>query len=345
MCRADRRVDDRRGAGHRGDLGKPTWGSWWVWDARLTSMLILLFLYFGVIALGNAISNRDSAAKACAVLAIVGVINIPIIKYSVEWWNTLHQGATFTLTEKPAMPAEMWLPLLLTVLGFYCFFGAVLLLRMRLEVLKREARASWVKKKCRTAWRPRDEFRFIWRLSRHGPPRPVCLVGLRHLSGGADPQRGRTDRGPQALSATRGASSAPGERQVNPLRKKRLTLILAILVGVGAAVGLALSALQENINLFYTPTQIANGEAPHDTRIRAGGMVEKGSLQRSPDSLDVKFVVTDFNKAVTITYRGSSRICSAKGRASSPWANSTPTAWWWPMKCWPSTTRSTCRRK
>ncbi|WP_271197861.1 heme ABC transporter permease [Pseudomonas turukhanskensis] len=125
--------------------GKPTWGSWWVWDARLTSMLILLFLYFGVIALGNAISNRDSAAKACAVLALVGVVNIPIIKYSVEWWNTLHQGATFKITERPAMPAEMWLPLLLMVLGFYCFFGAVLLMRMRLEVLKREARASWVK--------------------------------------------------------------------------------------------------------------------------------------------------------------------------------------------------------
>ncbi|MEN0106075.1 MAG: heme ABC transporter permease [Pseudomonas sp.] len=125
--------------------GKPTWGSWWVWDARLTSMLILLFLYFGVIALGNAISNRDSAAKACAVLALVGVVNIPIIKYSVEWWNTLHQGATFKITERPAMPAEMWVPLLLMVLGFYCFFGAVLLMRMRLEVLKREARASWVK--------------------------------------------------------------------------------------------------------------------------------------------------------------------------------------------------------
>ena len=125
--------------------GKPTWGSWWVWDARLTSMLILLFLYVGIIALGQAIGNRDSAGKACAVLAIVGVVNIPIIKYSVEWWNTLHQGATFSLTETPAMPAQMWLPLLFTVLGFYCFFGAVLLLRMRLEVLKREARASWVK--------------------------------------------------------------------------------------------------------------------------------------------------------------------------------------------------------
>ena len=91
---------------------------------------------------------------------------------------------------------------------------------------------------------------------------------------------------------------------MNPLRKKRLIIILAILVGVGAAVGLALSALQENINLFYTPTQIANGEAPQGTRIRAGGMVEAGSLQRSPDSLDVRFVVTDFKKSVTITYRG-----------------------------------------
>ncbi|MCJ8167916.1 heme ABC transporter permease [Atopomonas sediminilitoris] len=125
--------------------GKPTWGAWWVWDARLTSMLILLFLYFGVIALSQAISNRDSAAKACAVLSIVGVINLPIIKYSVEWWNTLHQPATFKITEKPAMPMEMWLPLLIMVLGFYCFFATVLLMRMRLEVLKRESRTRWVR--------------------------------------------------------------------------------------------------------------------------------------------------------------------------------------------------------
>ena len=125
--------------------GKPTWGAWWVWDARLTSMLILLFLYFGVIALGQAITNRDSAAKACAVLALVGAVNIPIIKYSVDWWNTLHQPATFTVTGKASMAPEMWLPLLLMVLGFYCFFGAVLLMRMRLEVLKREARSSWAK--------------------------------------------------------------------------------------------------------------------------------------------------------------------------------------------------------
>nr|WP_260524859.1 cytochrome c maturation protein CcmE [Pseudomonas sp. MWU16-30317] len=88
------------------------------------------------------------------------------------------------------------------------------------------------------------------------------------------------------------------------MRKKRLLIIGSVLAGVGLAVGLALSALQENINLFYTPTQIANGEAPHGKRIRAGGMVVKGSLQRSADSLDVRFVVTDFDKSVPITYRG-----------------------------------------
>ncbi len=91
---------------------------------------------------------------------------------------------------------------------------------------------------------------------------------------------------------------------MNPVRKKRLYIVLAILVGVAIAVSLALSALQQNINLFYTPTQIANGEAPVDTRIRAGGMVADGSLKRTGDSLDVEFVVTDFAKNVTIQYRG-----------------------------------------
>ena len=125
--------------------GKPTWGTYWEWDARLTSMLILLFLYFGIIALRMAISNRDTAAKATAVMAIVGVVNIPIIKYSVDWWNTLHQPATFTMTEKPAMPPEMWLPLLVMVIAFYGLFALNLLLRMRLEVLRREYKARWVR--------------------------------------------------------------------------------------------------------------------------------------------------------------------------------------------------------
>lgn len=125
--------------------GVPTWGTWWVWDARLTSMLIQLFLYLGVIALRGAFASRDSGAKAASVLALVGVVNIPIIKYSVEWWNTLHQPATFSLTERPAMPTEMWLPLLVMVLGFYCFFIALILMRTRSEILRRESAKRWVR--------------------------------------------------------------------------------------------------------------------------------------------------------------------------------------------------------
>ena len=108
--------------------GKPTWGTYWVWDARLTSMLILLFLYMGVIALYNAYESSSTGAKAAAILSVVGVINLPIIKYSVVWWNTLHQGSTFTVTQKPKMPPEMWMPLLVMILGFYSLFGLLTIL-------------------------------------------------------------------------------------------------------------------------------------------------------------------------------------------------------------------------
>jgi len=126
--------------------GKPTWGTWWVWDARLTAMLVLLFLYFGLISLRSALDDIDMASKASAILVLVGVVNIPIIKYSVDWWNTLHQPATFTLTEKPAMPPEMWVPLLIMVVGMYLFFGGLVLMRIRNEILHRERRTKWVQK-------------------------------------------------------------------------------------------------------------------------------------------------------------------------------------------------------
>ncbi|GGY07394.1 heme exporter protein C [Litchfieldella qijiaojingensis] len=125
--------------------GLPTWGTWWMWDARLTSMLILLFLYFGVIALRGAFASRDSGSRAASVLAMVGVVNIPIIKYSVDWWYTLHQPASFTITSRPSMPAEMWWPLLLMVLGFYSFFIALTLMRTRSEILRRESNKRWVR--------------------------------------------------------------------------------------------------------------------------------------------------------------------------------------------------------
>jgi len=125
--------------------GKPMWGAWWVWDARLTSELILLFLYLGYIGLLSSIEDRQSAARAAAVLALVGAVNIPIIHFSVQWWNTLHQGATVSRLGAPAIDPSMLLPLLLMALAFKLYYAAVLLLRCRCEVLDRERNSSWVR--------------------------------------------------------------------------------------------------------------------------------------------------------------------------------------------------------
>lgn len=117
--------------------GKPMWGAWWVWDARLTSELILLFLYLGYMALQEAIEERDTADRASAVLALVGLINIPIIHYSVEWWYTLHQGATILKLGKPAIaPAMLW-PLLVMLAAYGLLALLVVLLGTRNEVLER----------------------------------------------------------------------------------------------------------------------------------------------------------------------------------------------------------------
>ncbi len=126
--------------------GDPIWGTWWAWDARLTSLLIQFFLFIGVIALRSAIESPDAAARACAILAIVGAINVPIIKYSVEWWNTLHQPASNFSTEAVAPnPPEVWVPLVIMIAGVYVFFAITLILRVRNEILQRERRAGWVR--------------------------------------------------------------------------------------------------------------------------------------------------------------------------------------------------------
>jgi heme exporter protein C len=124
--------------------GKPMWGTWWVWDARLTSELILLFLYMGVIGLYGAIEDKRTAARAVAILALVGVVNIPIIHYSVEWWNTLHQGATVAKFDKPSMHPDMLIPLLVMAMAFKVFYAIALLMRCRNEVLQREQNNRWV---------------------------------------------------------------------------------------------------------------------------------------------------------------------------------------------------------
>jgi heme exporter protein C len=124
--------------------GKPTWGTWWVWDARLTSELILLFLYFGFIALHAGIEDARRADKAAAVLAIVGVVNVPIIYFSVKWWNTLHQGASVSLTAAPSMAATMLWGMLIMALAFWMYSIAAALARVRSIILERERQADWV---------------------------------------------------------------------------------------------------------------------------------------------------------------------------------------------------------
>jgi heme exporter protein C len=124
--------------------GKPMWGTWWVWDGRLTSELVLLFLYLGYIALDNAIEDRRTASRAAAVLALVGVVDLPIIHYSVEWWTTLHQGASVTKIGAPSIDRSMLMPLLIMALAFKAYYGALLLLRARCELLQRERNNPWV---------------------------------------------------------------------------------------------------------------------------------------------------------------------------------------------------------
>jgi len=131
--------------------GKPMWGAWWVWDARLTSELILLFLYLGVIALYNAVEDKRVAARATSILALVGVVNIPIIHYSVEWWNTLHQGPTVTKFDAPSITMDMLTPLLLMAVAFKLFYAVVVLMRARCEILQRERNSGWVRELVRAS--------------------------------------------------------------------------------------------------------------------------------------------------------------------------------------------------
>jgi heme exporter protein C len=124
--------------------GKPMWGAWWVWDARLTSELILLFLYLGFMALHAAIDEPRRADRAAAVLALVGVVNVPIIYFSVKWWNTLHQGSSVSMTRAPSMAQTMLWGMLLMALCFWMYSIAAALTRLRAVILEREAHTDWV---------------------------------------------------------------------------------------------------------------------------------------------------------------------------------------------------------
>ena len=120
--------------------GEPMWGTWWVWDARLTSMLVLLFLYLGYIALHAAYQDPTKGARAAGILALVGVINLPIVKYSVNWWNTLHQPATISKIDAPSIDPTMAAPLMLMIVGFMAYYATVLIIRLRAEIASRRIR-------------------------------------------------------------------------------------------------------------------------------------------------------------------------------------------------------------
>jgi heme exporter protein C len=124
--------------------GSPMWGTWWIWDARLTSELILLFLYLGFMSLHQAFEDREVGDKAAGVLAMVGIINVPIVHFSVEWWNTLHQGATISKFEKPSMDDSMLIAFLLMFFAIILFCKAIMIYRMRNEILSREHSKKWV---------------------------------------------------------------------------------------------------------------------------------------------------------------------------------------------------------
>jgi heme exporter protein C len=126
--------------------GKPMWGAWWIWDARLTSELILLLLYLAILATQQAYQNQAQGDKLVAMLSLVGLVDLPIIHYSVYWWNTLHQGSTLSVFSKPKIEASMLYPLLIMLVGFALFSSFIIVSKARVMILKRERRQAWVRK-------------------------------------------------------------------------------------------------------------------------------------------------------------------------------------------------------
>ncbi|HTC52018.1 MAG TPA: heme ABC transporter permease [Steroidobacteraceae bacterium] len=126
-------------------FGKPMWGTWWVWTPRLTSELLLLFLYMGYMGLRASFDDTQRADRASAVLAVVGIVNVPIVHYSVVWWNDLHQASSLSLAGKDTIATSMLVPLLVSLLGFTLYFGAIVLVRLRGEILRRERATDWIR--------------------------------------------------------------------------------------------------------------------------------------------------------------------------------------------------------
>ncbi len=211
--------------------GKPMWGAWWVWDARLTSVLVLFFIYLGHIALVRAFDDPQRGYRAGAILALVGVVNLPIIKFSVDWWNTLHQPATITLTGAPTMALTMLWPLLVCAIGYTLVFAALVVARTRAAVMERRIRGLL-----------------------HGPQRGGGMTHLGFIvasygAGGRHPGRVRgvghaaAGRGPPAPGRHRPAQRAA--TRVMTRKSRRMAILLACGLGLGSATALVAAGFQQ----------------------------------------------------------------------------------------------------
>ena len=283
--------------------GKPTWGTWWVWDARLTSELILLFLYVGYLALVSAIDDPRRADRAGALLAIVGSVNVPIIYFSVIWWNTLHQGASISMTTAPKMASVMLLAMLLMTLAFWAYAFAVVFVRARAIALERDSAGRLGERCGRRAHRLRPERRReldergeFFAMGGYAP----YVWGAYAVTAALHGDRADARRAAPRRRARR-ALAANGDRPMKP-RQKRLAIAAGIVAAVGVAAALVLNAFQSNLVFFYSPSQVAAHEAPSARTFRLGGMVEKGTLKR--DGTKASFIVTDTAKSIQVHYEG-----------------------------------------
>ena len=288
-------------------MGQADLGTYWVWDARLTSELILFFLYIGFMALQAAIDDPRRADKAGAVLALVGVVNIPIIYFSVQWWNTLHQGASVSLTRSPTMAATMFTGMILMALAFWMYSIAVALAaRAGDHPRARAAGGMDAGAGACMNWGSAAEFfamggyaPYVW-----GSFAVVALCML------VEPLAVRARRCGLARIARANAAAEDGMKP----RHKRLALGGGGLA-VAIAAALVLNAFRSNLVFFFTPSQIAAGEAPRDRAFRIGGMVVAGSLTASPtDSRCDSLSPTQRKRSRSVYQRHPAGFFFAKGK-------------------------------
>jgi heme exporter protein CcmC len=321
--------------------GKPMWGAWWVWDARLTSELILFFLYLGYIALTSAIDDPRRADKAGAIVALVGVVNVPIIYFSVKWWNTLHQGASVSLTKAPSMATTMLWGMLLMALAFWMYSIAIACTGCgRSSSNANTTPAGWPN--CR---RCSDELGQRRRILCDGRLRPLCVGQLRRdRRRPADRNPARQEalcRHPPPCAGNSPPTGTPGlnhetppetprHRRRRPRRHRHCRRADP-------------QRLPEQPGVLLHPDPGGQRRGAQGRAFRIGGLVKEGSLQRT--DITARFVVTDTAKEIPVSYKGILPDLFSEGKGVVAQGSIGPTACSPPPRCSPSTTRTTCRPK